>query len=120
MKLKNGSSTCPVATSSTAAPAAPPSDGDASTASNAGSGSTGAGPGAVGSAAAAKAAPDGYTLFMAIDSTLVMNQFLYKSLPYDPFGDFVPITLTVPTGTKMSPSPGARSLLMTVLTQRML
>ena len=38
----------------------------------------------IGAQAAAKAAPDGYTLFMAIDSTLVMNQFLYKSLPYDP------------------------------------
>jgi tripartite-type tricarboxylate transporter receptor subunit TctC len=51
----------------------------------------------IGAQAAAKAAPDGYTLFMAIDSTLVMNQFLYKSLPYDPFNDFAPITLTVKT-----------------------
>jgi tripartite-type tricarboxylate transporter receptor subunit TctC len=51
----------------------------------------------IGAQAAAKAAPDGYTLFMAIDSTLVMNQFLYKSLPYDPFNDFVPITLTAKT-----------------------
>ena len=39
----------------------------------------------IGAQAAAKAAPDGYTLFMAIDSTLVMNQFVHKSLPYDPF-----------------------------------
>jgi tripartite-type tricarboxylate transporter receptor subunit TctC len=51
----------------------------------------------IGAQAAAKAAPDGYTLFMAIDSTLVMNQFFYKSLPYDPFNDFVPITLTAKT-----------------------
>ncbi len=51
----------------------------------------------IGAQAAAKAAPDGYTLFMAIDSTLVMNQFLYKSLPYDPFNDFAPITLTAKT-----------------------
>src|SRR5713101_5791116 len=51
----------------------------------------------IGAQAAAKAAPDGTTLFMAIDSTLVMNQFLYKSLPYDPFNDFVPITLTAKT-----------------------
>src|SRR5713226_3878548 len=51
----------------------------------------------IGAQAAAKAAPDGTTLFMAIDSTLVMNQFLYKSLPYDPFDDFVPITLTAKT-----------------------
>src|SRR6266568_206265 len=42
----------------------------------------------------AKAAPDGYTLLMAIDSTLTMNQYLYRNPPYDPFNDFVPITLT--------------------------
>src|SRR5215475_3721318 len=42
----------------------------------------------------AKAAPDGYTLLMAIDSTLTMNQYLYRNPPYDPFVDFVPITLT--------------------------
>jgi tripartite-type tricarboxylate transporter receptor subunit TctC len=46
---------------------------------------------------AAKAAPDGYTLLMAIDSTLVMNQFLYKNLPYDPLADFAPISLTSKT-----------------------
>src|SRR5215472_704518 len=51
----------------------------------------------IGAQAAAKAPADGYTLFMAIDSTLVMNQFLYKSLPYDPLDDFVPITLTAKT-----------------------
>jgi tripartite-type tricarboxylate transporter receptor subunit TctC len=51
----------------------------------------------IGAQAAAKAAPDGYTLFMAIDSTLVMNQYLYKSLPYDPLVDFVPITPTAKT-----------------------
>jgi tripartite-type tricarboxylate transporter receptor subunit TctC len=51
----------------------------------------------IGAQAAAKAAPDGYTLLMAIDSTLVMNQFLYKSLPYDPINDFAPITLTAKT-----------------------
>jgi len=47
----------------------------------------------IGAEAAAKASPDGYTLLMAIDSTLVMNQYLYKSLPYDPIADFTPISL---------------------------
>ena len=51
----------------------------------------------IGAQAVAKAAPDGYTLLMAIDSTLVMNQFLYKSLPYDPINDFAPITTTTET-----------------------
>src|SRR5581483_10927176 len=41
----------------------------------------------------AKAAPDGYTLLMAIDSTLVMNQYLYSHLPYDPINDFAPVSL---------------------------
>src|SRR6516164_8734177 len=45
----------------------------------------------------AKAAPDGYTLLMAIDSTLAMNQYLYRTPPYDPFTDFVPVTLTAKT-----------------------
>src|SRR6266545_8359383 len=45
----------------------------------------------------AKSAPDGYTLLMAIDSTLTMNQFLYRTPPYDPFNDFAPITLTAKT-----------------------
>jgi tripartite-type tricarboxylate transporter receptor subunit TctC len=45
----------------------------------------------------AKAAPDGYTLLMAIDSTLTMNQYLYRTPPYDPFSDFAPVTLTAKT-----------------------
>ncbi len=51
----------------------------------------------IGAQSVAKAPPDGYTLLMAIDSTLVMNQFLYKSLPYDPINDFAPITTTTKT-----------------------
>jgi tripartite-type tricarboxylate transporter receptor subunit TctC len=49
----------------------------------------------IGAEAVAKAAPDGYTLLMAIDSTLVMNQSLFSKLPYDPIKDFAPVTLTV-------------------------
>jgi tripartite-type tricarboxylate transporter receptor subunit TctC len=51
----------------------------------------------IGAEAVAKAAPDGYTLLMAIDSTMVMNQYLYKALPYDPIADFSPITLVAKT-----------------------
>jgi len=46
----------------------------------------------VGAQAAARAKPDGYTILMAIDGTLVMNPFLYSKLPYDPFNDFTPVT----------------------------
>jgi tripartite-type tricarboxylate transporter receptor subunit TctC len=51
----------------------------------------------IGAQIVAKAAPDGYTLLMAIDSTLAMNQFLYRTPPYDPFNDFVPVTLVART-----------------------
>jgi tripartite-type tricarboxylate transporter receptor subunit TctC len=35
-----------------------------------------------------------------------MNQFLHKSLPYDPFDDFVPITLTAKTISVLTVSTG--------------
>jgi tripartite-type tricarboxylate transporter receptor subunit TctC len=47
----------------------------------------------IGAQLVAKAAPDGYTLLMAIDSTLVMNQYLYSHLSYDPFKDFDPVSI---------------------------
>ena len=47
----------------------------------------------IGAQAVAKANPDGYTLLMAIDGTLVMNPFLYSKLAYDPFKDFEPVSL---------------------------
>jgi tripartite-type tricarboxylate transporter receptor subunit TctC len=42
-------------------------------------------------------APDGYTILMAIDSTLTMNQYLYRTPPYDPINDFTPVTLVAKT-----------------------
>ncbi|MDQ2141267.1 tripartite tricarboxylate transporter substrate binding protein [Alcaligenaceae bacterium A4P071] len=44
----------------------------------------------IGAAYVAKEQPDGYTILMATNSTLVTNRFLYKELPYDPDG-FEPI-----------------------------
>ena len=49
----------------------------------------------LGAEIAAKAAPDGYTLFVAIDSTLAMNQSLYAKLPYDPVNSFAPVTMAI-------------------------
>jgi tripartite-type tricarboxylate transporter receptor subunit TctC len=34
---------------------------------------------------------------MAIDSTLTMNQFMYRTPPYDPLNDFAPVTLVART-----------------------
>src|SRR3954452_13413367 len=45
----------------------------------------------IGAQVVAKAKPDGYTILLAIDGTLVMNPFLYSKLSYDPFKDFEPI-----------------------------
>jgi tripartite-type tricarboxylate transporter receptor subunit TctC len=39
-----------------------------------------------------KSAPDGYTLFIAPESTFVVNPSLYPKLPYDPLKGFTPIT----------------------------
>jgi tripartite-type tricarboxylate transporter receptor subunit TctC len=47
----------------------------------------------VGAQFAARAQPDGYTILLAIDGTLVMNPFLYSKLAYDPFKDFEPVSL---------------------------
>jgi tripartite-type tricarboxylate transporter receptor subunit TctC len=53
-------------------------------------------PGANGGLAAGqvtRSPPDGYTLFMAVDTNLVVNPSLYPNLTYDPFRDFIPISI---------------------------
>ena len=47
--------------------------------------------GNIGSDLAAKAAPDGYTLTMAVSSAFGINPTLYSKLPYDAINDFAPI-----------------------------
>jgi tripartite-type tricarboxylate transporter receptor subunit TctC len=42
--------------------------------------------------ACADAPPDGYTICLLPNETLTLNQFTYKSIPFDPEKDFVPIT----------------------------
>jgi tripartite-type tricarboxylate transporter receptor subunit TctC len=39
----------------------------------------------------AKAAPDGYTLGVANTGNIVINPYLYRSMPYDPLADLVPV-----------------------------
>ena len=48
---------------------------------------------AIGATQVAKAAPDGYTLLAAMDTTLVLNPATKASLPYDAFKDFNAISL---------------------------
>ncbi|HEV2008122.1 MAG TPA: tripartite tricarboxylate transporter substrate binding protein [Burkholderiales bacterium] len=48
--------------------------------------------GNIGTDMVAKANPDGYTLLMAFDATMVINPSAYRKLPFDPLRDFAPIT----------------------------
>jgi len=68
--------------------------------------------GAVGTEAAARSAPDGYTLFMANNSTHGSNPALYAKLPYDAVNDFAPITLVaaVPYVLVVDPSLPVKSV----------
>src|SRR6478672_11645554 len=50
--------------------------------------------GTMGAAAVANAKPDGYTLLLSVNSSLITNKFLQKNFPFDPRTAFAPITLT--------------------------
>jgi len=45
----------------------------------------------IGAQAAARAPADGYTFYFATTAALVTNKHLFKTLPYDPQKDFVPV-----------------------------
>ena len=48
--------------------------------------------GNLGTAAVAAAAPDGYTLLLGFDGTMVINPHVYSNLPWDTLRDFAPVT----------------------------
>lgn len=68
--------------------------------------------GIIGLEAAVKSKPDGYTMALGVTSSLTMNPFIYKSLPYDTFRDFAPVAqLSVNTfGMMVNPSLPVRSV----------
>ncbi len=51
--------------------------------------------GGIGTAFGAKAAPDGYTLTVALVSTMAVNPYVYKDIGYDPLKDFVAVAVGV-------------------------
>lgn len=60
-------------------------------------------------AQAAKAAPDGYTILIAVNSH-VINPAMYDSIPYDPFKDFDPVILAVGFGTALAVHPSVSAM----------
>ncbi len=54
--------------------------------------------GMVGGQAAARAVPDGYTLYLGLAAALSSNLFLFKSVPYDPIRDFIPVAMLSESG----------------------
>ena len=65
---------------------------------------TGAG-GKVGTVAAARAKPDGYTLMLTADSSMVINPSLYKSTGFDPIKDFEPVGTVATAGYVLVANP---------------
>jgi tripartite-type tricarboxylate transporter receptor subunit TctC len=49
--------------------------------------------GSIAAAAVARAAPDGYTVFIATQTTQASNVAMFRKLPYDPLKDFESVTL---------------------------
>jgi tripartite-type tricarboxylate transporter receptor subunit TctC len=75
-------------------------------------------PGANGALAAGqvlRAKPDGYTLFLAVDSNLVVNPSLYPNLRYDPLRDFTPISIVADVYNVLVANPKVRANSLTEL-----
>ena len=68
--------------------------------------------GAIGAEAVARAEPDGYTLFVAAASIIVLNPMLYRKLPYDPVRDFKMLALItdLPVVMEIHPSVPAKTV----------
>ncbi len=59
----------------------------------------------IGSNRVANATPDGHTLLLTIDPTVVSNRFLFKKLPYDPDKSLAPITMLGRSGQLLIAHP---------------
>jgi tripartite-type tricarboxylate transporter receptor subunit TctC len=51
--------------------------------------------GTLGIEAGSRATPDGYTLLVGAPSSMIISQFTYRKLNFDPIKDFEPISMTV-------------------------
>jgi tripartite-type tricarboxylate transporter receptor subunit TctC len=66
----------------------------------------------IGAQAAARSAPDGNTFYFATTAALVSNVYLFKTLPYDPLKDFVPVAFIAksPFGVLVEASSPIKSI----------
>jgi tripartite-type tricarboxylate transporter receptor subunit TctC len=64
--------------------------------------------GNIGTSHVAKAAPDGHTLLMIIN-TFTMTPALYKSLPFDPIADFAPVAKLAEGSFALAVSPAVQA-----------
>lgn len=66
----------------------------------------------IGAQAAAKAPADGYTYYFATTAAIITNPLTFKTLPYDPEKDFVPVAMIAksPMVVAVNPSVQAKSL----------
>jgi tripartite-type tricarboxylate transporter receptor subunit TctC len=68
--------------------------------------------GNIGADIVAKAAPDGYTLLMTSPGIQSINQFLYKSMPFEPEKAFAPVSIVadMPMLVVVHPKTGIKTL----------
>ncbi|HEY7245865.1 MAG TPA: tripartite tricarboxylate transporter substrate binding protein [Xanthobacteraceae bacterium] len=66
----------------------------------------------IGAAYVANSNPDGYTLLLNAPASFVINQFIFKSLPYDPDTAFAPVCLAArfPNVLVVNPGLGVKSI----------
>ena len=62
--------------------------------------------GNVGTQAVVSAPPDGYTLVMAATNNLVINQFVFRDMKFDPLADLAPVSLIAEVPLILQAHPG--------------
>ena len=60
----------------------------------------------IGAQAAARSAPDGYTFFYATTAAIITNPLTFKSLPYNPAREFVPVAMIAKSPMVIAVHPG--------------
>jgi tripartite-type tricarboxylate transporter receptor subunit TctC len=61
--------------------------------------------GNIGAEIVAKAAPDGYTIMMGTPGTQAINQYVYRTMPYDTVKDFAPVSLVALVANVLAVNP---------------